>query len=1538
MEARIRRILKKFLALGLALNVGLSAWGTVSFAQNNSAGGQNQSVYEQYQLQESALISQNTKSSVLPQAFASFTCNGDEVTHLNDGIFSYTDDPKNRWTSWTNPAMTGEQWVGILFGQGKTAVKHKITKLGIAFFEDGGCLLPVSYKVQYFKPDVVPMWPKSQMAHLAGKDNPLAKDENWQDVVNLVGNTTKDTIRTKEVNELTFDPVETYAIRIVMMPQPNVSLAATEMQAYGYSLGGAVVPQDPEENFNLNVFPSLRKYTAKNGKFKADSNMKLVVVASEKANKDARLREVAQLVSQEFGAYGIPKEMALPVVYGDKSDAADGDIVLELKDQVKDVPKMDGFAIQVGKKVEVQARTANGAMYALRSVMQYLHLKKTMPYGEIIDYPETDERALHLDMGRKYFTPGWIKNLIKELSFSRLNALQLHFSEHEGYRLECETYPDVMSKDYIKKDEMREIIAESKKYGVEIIPSFDNPGHLRTALRNYQDLCLVDQWGVKDTGALDINKEEARQFIKNIIKEYAELFVDSRYFHIGGDEFIDFNKFGRYPSLKEFGQKHVPQGVEANGQDGYMAYINEIAEYTKSLGFTPRIWNDGVYRLNLQPHINLHDYIQVCYWTRWDRNMASVDTFMEKGHDLINVNDMMYYVLTTFGKAYYKKPDPKKIYNSWDGGVFSGNNNNRPQTYDLPNDKIKGACYAIWCDVPGVETEEKVSQGIFYSLRAMAEKSWAGKQEKGEYDEFKVVLDGIGKAPGTEKPLPAAGAMDLKDLIEVRLVCQSESGQTLGLTEARLGKKGENYHFTAPDFKGFKLVEGAPSLSGVFDTNDTITLTYKRFVSRKPLEEALKTVFDENDYIPETYQGYKEAVEKAKALLTESSVTEIQITRAVNDMTEAAGKLVKKEWQPLYDRLKTPKPEDQYTKKTYEPYSKLVKNLWMRIQGVNTDTSKLADYMKQLDEAEASLKELGSEVEISVEVEGAGEYESYTFDKMLDGDRQTFAWTNQNQTVGQTFTFAFSSLVELSKVTLVYPQGSGINGVGQDYIGKAVLEVKGDGDWEKVADISGKEPVNPMMMDKKKVKQVRIRITEEKPNWTKIAEVEFDYKKWSPQPQQPDKTELEQAIEAAKAVKATDKYKNAEATKKEAFDKALTKAEEVNADAAADEAAVKEAAASLTAAMEALDGTTPQPQQPDKTELEQAIEAAKAVKATDKYKNAEATKKEAFDKALTKAEEVNADAAADEAAVKEAAASLAAATEELNGTTPTPNPGPNPGPNPEPQPNPNPDPEYDLPLAPYVPEQPSEPTPASVPAQPEVQIEEEQVALSSAESALVKELTKDMSKAEDKKLVEKLLAKQMKYPEFVQKLSDKALEELAANVGNHFKDETSGKWYAKELGALRLLNLITGYEDGTFRGSNPVTGKEYLTILVRAGQWDMEKSEDTNWFAPYQKTAQKIGLLSGISFELGKEATREEIAALSYNFIISMLEKVSAGENEIKFTDKEKIAENYRKAVAYLTQKGILKGYEDGSFAPEKLVGRDEVIAIIYRLLATLGK
>ena len=48
--------------------------------------------------------------------------------------------------------------------------------------------------------------------------------------------------------------------------------------------------------------------------------------------------------------------------------------------------------------------------------------------------------------------------------------------------------------------------------------------------------------------ALDITQRPARDFLFSILDEYMELFAGSKVFHIGGDEFIDFNHFELFPS------------------------------------------------------------------------------------------------------------------------------------------------------------------------------------------------------------------------------------------------------------------------------------------------------------------------------------------------------------------------------------------------------------------------------------------------------------------------------------------------------------------------------------------------------------------------------------------------------------------------------------------------------------------------------------------------------------------------------------------------------------------------------------------------------------------------------------------------------------------------------------------------------------------------------------------------------------------------------------------------------------------------------
>ncbi len=77
------------------------------------------------------------------------------------------------------------------------------------------------------------------------------------------------------------------------------------------------------------------------------------------------------------------------------------------------------------------------------------------------------------------------------------------------------------------------------------------------------------------------------------------------------------------------------------------------------------------------------------------------------------------------------------------------------------------------------------------------------------------------------------------------------------------------------------------------------------------------------------------------------------------------------------------------------------------------------------------------------------------------------------------------------------------------------------------------------------------------------------------------------------------------------------------------------------------------------------------------------------------------------------------------------------------------------------------------------------------------------------------------------------------------------------------------------------------------------------------------------------EITREEVAMIFY--------RLSGGEGKsvssrLKYTDVEKDRWSY-KAIMYLSQKGILNGYEDGTFRPEDPLTRAELATIISRYM-----
>ena len=85
---------------------------------------------------------------------------------------------------------------------------------------------------------------------------------------------------------------------------------------------------------------------------------------------------------------------------------------------------------------------------------------------------------MHLDIARKPFSKEWIIRQIKDLSWQKYNAVQLHFSENEGFRIQSDTLDAIKEgfkykyDDVLSKQDILDIIQVANDYHIEIVPFF----------------------------------------------------------------------------------------------------------------------------------------------------------------------------------------------------------------------------------------------------------------------------------------------------------------------------------------------------------------------------------------------------------------------------------------------------------------------------------------------------------------------------------------------------------------------------------------------------------------------------------------------------------------------------------------------------------------------------------------------------------------------------------------------------------------------------------------------------------------------------------------------------------------------------------------------------------------------------------------------------------------------------------------------------------------------------------------------------------
>ncbi len=157
-----------------------------------------------------------------------------------------------------------------------------------------------------------------------------------------------------------------------------------------------------------------------------------------------------------------------------------------------------------------------------------------------------------------------------------------------------------------------------------------------------------------------------------------------------------------------------------------------------------------------------------------------------------------------------------------------------------------------------------------------------------------------------------------------------------------------------------------------------------------------------------------------------------------------------------------------------------------------------------------------------------------------------------------------------------------------------------------------------------------------------------------------------------------------------------------------------------------------------------------------------------------------------------------------------------------------------------------------------------------------------------------------------------------------------------------LAPYLSGYPDGTFRPSQSIKRAEFATILHRLGLKGTDASAagqaagykdvaNKHWAAEAIADMQRTGLMRGDNqgrFRPDAAVTRAEMAS-----IVARLLPAGAGDQTSSALPSDVQGHWASAAIGKAIQAGILKGYPDGSFQPDRPLTRAETVRVLNQLL-----
>jgi len=459
------------------------------------------------------------------------------------------------------------------------------------------------------------------------------------------------------------------------------------------------------------TLPTAKQWKTSKGTFTLDSNISVQCKHPSLTAAAEYLSQSLQLSSSQAREPVI--ELRLATVQKNNSEA------------YRLVIRRDGIVIS--------GATPQAVLWGIQTLLQLREQNPLLPCGTITDWPDYPLRGFMIDCGRKFIPLDYLRNLVRTMSYYKMNCLQVHLNDngfrkyshnrweetYAAFRLESTLFPELTARDgYYTKQEFRDFILESQQLGVEIIPEIDAPAHA-LAFTRFRPSLACEEYGADH---LDLRNPQVIPFLDSLWSEYIEgpqpIFAGPRV-HIGTDEY----------SNKDQAVVELFRGL-----------TDHLLKYCLQRGKKPVMWGALTHAKGETP-VQV-DSVLVGVW---NNGYANPQDMHNAGYQLLCIPDGYLYIVPAAG-YYYDYLNDRYLWEHWTPAHI-GN-----VTFPERDSQIEGGMFAVWNDVcgNGISVGD-IHHRVFPALQVLAEKNWHAENHENGYPEWNTQRALLGEGPGVNE-------------------------------------------------------------------------------------------------------------------------------------------------------------------------------------------------------------------------------------------------------------------------------------------------------------------------------------------------------------------------------------------------------------------------------------------------------------------------------------------------------------------------------------------------------------------------------------------------------------------------------------------------------------------------------------------------------------------------------------------------------------------------------------------------------------------